>query len=124
MTRAKTILIVEDDAWQAEHFERQLTRHGYRVVVVGSAPEAINQVGSVRPDVIVLDLLLPGANGITLLHELRSYTDTGAIPVILCSSIASTLPVDQLQAYGVVKVIDKTTIKPDDLVVAIRGALS
>lgn len=123
MTRANTILIVEDDTWQAEYFERELTRHGYRVVVAGSAPEAIHRIDVVRPDVIVLDLLLPGSNGIALLHELRSYSDTGAIPVILCSSIASALSAEQLSAYGVVKVLDKTTIKTDDLVVAVRGAL-
>jgi len=123
MTKVNNVLLVEDDTWQAEHFERQLQQHGYRVTLAGSAQEAIHQVDMARPDVIVLDLMLPGTNGIAVLHELRSYADTGLIPVIMCSSIANNLSREQLSAYGVVSIIDKTTIQPDELVVAVRGAL-
>ena len=123
MTKGKNVLLVEDDAWQAEHFVRQLEVHGYAVSVAGSAEAAIHDVDIVRPDVIILDLMLPGSNGVALLHELRSYADTGTIPVIMCSSIASSLSREQLSAYGVVDIIDKTTIQPDELVVAVRGAL-
>ena len=123
MTKGKNVLLVEDDAWQAEHFARQLELHGYTVSVAGSAEAAIHDVDTVRPDVIILDLMLPGSNGVALLHELRSYADTGTIPVIMCSSIASNLSREQLSAYGVVDIIDKTTIQPDELVVAVRGAL-
>jgi len=124
MTKGKNVLLVEDDAWQAEHFERQLRRGGYRTVVASSAQEAIHCVDVLRPDVIVLDFMLPGTNGIGFLHELRSYADTAQIPVIVCSSIATNLSHEQLSVYGVVAVIDKTTIQSDELAVAIRGALS
>ena len=123
MSSGNHVLLVEDDAWQSEHFQRQLERSGYRVAVAASAQEAVHAVDISHPDLIVLDLMLPGTNGIAVLHELRSYADTGLIPVIMCSSIASNLSREQLSAYGVVDIIDKTTIQPDELVVAVRGVL-
>lgn len=97
-----TVLVVEDDSWQAEHLARQLEQAGYRVMVAAHALEAIDQIDSLPPDVIVLDMFLPGANGMALLHEIRSYADLAAIPVLVCST--EQLALHQLKPYGVTAV--------------------
>ena len=116
-----TILVVDDDVWQADHYARELRRAGYKVVVAHHAYDAIAQIDTARPSLILLDLMLPGSNGIALLHELQSHTDLAAIPVIIASSQP---PKASLAPYGVVAVIDKTTATNDELIGAIRKALS
>lgn len=116
------VLIVEDDSWQAEHMSRQLTRAGYRTESAAHALEAIDKVDHMRPDVIVLDMMLPAANGMTLLHELRSHADLAHIPVIVCS--AETFSLKDLHPYGVVAVVDKTTMTNDELVRAVRKVVA
>lgn len=117
-----SVLIVEDDSWQADHMMRQLERAGYQVQVATHAPAAINLIDDQPPDVMILDMFLPGANGITLLHEVRSHADLAHIPVIVCS----TEPMNKtdLRPYGVVAVLDKTTMTNADLLAAVKKVVS
>jgi CheY-like chemotaxis protein len=87
------------------------------------APSAIVAIDDLWPDVIVLDVLLTGGTAFTLLHELQSYGDTGQVPVILCTNMAESLKLEDLERYGVKRIVDKTTMQPDDLVAAVRGVL-
>lgn len=104
-------------------FAEILDDAGYAVHYAAHAQAAIVELDRQVPDVIVVDMLLTGATAFALLHELQSYDDSRHIPVILCSNIADTLDAENLGAYGVVRVLDKTTMKPVDLVAAVRGAL-
>lgn len=117
------VLIVEDDTWLAEQYGRSLGSAGYEVLVAPHVYRAIEDIDSFKPDVIILDMLLTGNTGFTLLHELQSYADTADIPVVVCTNLAPDINPDTLKPYGVVKVLDKSTMYPDDLDAAIRGAL-
>lgn len=116
-----TVLLVEDDAWLAEGEVKTLQDAGYEVVYAPHAQSAIVRLDERVPDVIVLDVLLTGATALALLHELQSYSDSRDIPVILCTNIADSLRLDDLRPYGVRRILDKTTMHPGDLVVAIRS---
>ena len=118
-----TILIVEDDDWLAEQHVRVLTSAGYKATVALHALAAIQIIDDINPDAIVLDVLLTGSTAFALLHELQSYGDTGDIPVILCTNLASELSVDDLEPYGVKKILDKTTMTPDDLIATLQSVL-
>ncbi len=120
MTR---VLLVEDDAWLAELQLSVLQKAGYEVTLAPHALAAIELVDSASPDIIVLDVLLAGSTAFALLNELQSYTDTGAVPIILCTNLADQLDPGKLREYGVNKVVDKTTMHPDDVIVAIRSIL-
>lgn len=114
------VVIVEDTPWMAEQFARSLARESVKTAVVNTAQKAIDTVDEHIPDVIVLDMLLPEVTALALLHELQSHSDLAAIPVILVSTIADQLSAKDLRPYGVVEVLDKTTMAPDDIVRAIR----
>ncbi|MFZ1301570.1 MAG: response regulator [Candidatus Microsaccharimonas sp.] len=117
------VLLVEDDAWLAELEAGVLVAAGYQVEVAPHAPAAIDLVDSFHPEVIVLDVLLAGSTAFALLNELQSYSDTGMVPVILCTNIADQFDAHKLKEYGVKRVVDKTTMHPDDLVAAVRSVL-
>lgn len=118
------VLIVEDDDWLAAQHQRLLEKAGYKTVVSPHALDAIVAIDNTKPDVIVLDILLTGSTGFTLLHELQSYSDTAQIPVIICSNVTENLDKDSLSPYGVKRIVDKATMLPDDIVAAVRGVLA
>jgi len=123
MTKKQTILIVEDDDWLAEQYGRVLNEAGYAVEFAPHALAAMDAVDTVRPDVILLDLLLAGPNAFTLLHELQSHTDLASIPVIMCTNSADHIADEDISAYGVRQVLDKATVLPEDIVAAVKRAL-
>ena len=117
---ALAVLIIEDDLWLAEQYSRMLLSAGYIVTIASHAQVAIQMIDDNQPDAIILDMLLTGSTALALLHELQSYGDTGVIPIIMCTNLANELSLDNLRSYGVRKIIDKTTMTPDDLIVALR----
>ena len=119
-----SILIIEDDKWLAEQNARVLKGAGYKTRISLNALVAINEIDDSPPDAIILDVLLTGSTAFALLHELQSYGDTGNIPVILCTNLASELSLEELTPYGVRQIIDKTTMVPNDLVLALKRELS
>lgn len=123
MIRPATVLIVEDDVWAAEQSIRLLQSAGYQTEHVFCAPEAIKVIDAHPPDVIILDILLTGQNAFVLLHELRSYEDLAAIPVILCTNSADALSDEDVTIYGVRQLLDKATMRPDDLTAAVKKVL-
>ena len=117
------VLLVEDDPWLAELEAEVLAQAGYNVTHAPHAPSAIAKIDAKQPDIIILDVLLTGSTAFALLHELQSYGDTKAVPVILCTNMAESLQLEDLKTYGVRKIIDKSTMHPDDLPAAIRSIL-
>lgn len=121
--KTQTVLVVEDDMWLGEQQVRVLEKAGYKAVISPNAIAAIEAIDDIHPDAILLDVLLTGSTGFALLHELRSYTDTAEIPIILCTNLASGIKLKDVTAYGVRRILDKTTMHPDDVVIAVRSVL-
>jgi len=82
-----TILIVEDDEHQQLLFQEELKEEGYDVVVASSGQEALDVVGRVEPDIVVLDVAMPGMDGIETLGRLLSSNNQ--LPVILHTAYAT-----------------------------------
>jgi len=118
-----TVLVVEDDHWLAQQFQRILEKAGLSVILARNAHDAIDIIDETPIDVIVLDILLTGSTAFALLHELQSYGDTGNIPVILCTNLSDELSIKDLRPYGVDLIMDKTKMKPSDLITAVSGVL-
>lgn len=123
MTKHPHVLIVEDDEWLAEQYIRTLGAAGFRAEYVSNAQSAMDMIDTRRPELLLLDVLLPGGTIFTLLHELRSHSDLAAIPIILCTNSADQLADEDIRAYGVAAVLDKAVMKPGDIVAATRKAL-
>lgn len=120
----RTVLVIESDPWLGDQYQRVIEQGGFAVVRASNPYTAIDIVDEKKPAAIVTSLLLSGSGALTLLHELQSYVDTAGIPVIVCSSLQQHLSLDDLKPYGVKRLVDSTSMKPHDLVAAVRGALS
>ncbi|WAH36942.1 response regulator [Alicyclobacillus dauci] len=81
----KTVLVIDDDQGVLDLMRRFLVREGYGVLTCASGLEAIGLAKQVQPDVIILDLMMPGVDGWTVLSALKKDSDTERIPVMIQS---------------------------------------
>jgi signal transduction histidine kinase/DNA-binding response OmpR family regulator/CHASE3 domain sensor protein len=82
---APVVLLVEDDPRAASVFRLQLEAAGHRVEHVRNAEDGLRLAAELRPDAIVLDIILPGADGWDMLARLKASPDTRSIPVVIVS---------------------------------------
>lgn len=80
----KKILVVDSKKTIRSLYKKELNDEGYQVDVAESAEEARKKIHSGNPDIIILDIKMPGMDGIELMEKLK--TENNAIPIILCSA--------------------------------------
>ena len=119
---SKRVVVIDDNHWQGDSFSRTLQKAGYRVAIARDGHRAIDVIDDSRPDVILLDMILGDTTAPALLHELQSHHDLATIPVIVVTNIAERVPYEYLVDYGVVAVLDKTKLDPEDIVIEVRKA--
>jgi CheY-like chemotaxis protein len=90
------VLVVDDDEFTCDAIRRLLTRMGYTTACASSGAQALDLLGQVRPDVIVLDWMMPEMDGLEVLRKLRADPRTKDVPVLLYS--AADDPAMQKQA--------------------------
>lgn len=82
----ETILLVEDEADIAELVTYNLEREGYRVSSVDSGEHGLDRATADSPDLVLLDLMLPGLDGLEVCKRLRADTRTSSIPIIMVTA--------------------------------------
>ncbi|MBI3601240.1 MAG: response regulator [Nitrospinae bacterium] len=88
--RKKKILIVEDDRHIADSLRFSLNEEGYRTDTVYDGKDAIPKVKDYEPDLILLDVMLPGMNGFEICKELKGSESTLSIPILMLTSMEKT----------------------------------
>ncbi|MCL1465059.1 response regulator transcription factor [Argonema galeatum] len=81
-----TVLLVEDSATQREMISGFLKNKGLKVTVAIDGVEALEKVEANRPDLVLLDIVMPRMNGYEFCRRLKSNPKTNKIPVVMCSS--------------------------------------
>jgi CheY-like chemotaxis protein len=83
LTTTSTVLVVEDDAATREMYRQALAASGYRTIAAADGLGALRVIEGDRPDVVVLDLVLPTVGGHDVYRELRAHPETCDIPVVI-----------------------------------------
>ena len=81
-----TALVVEDSVTDMQILSSCLRQGGIDVLIAQTGEEALTKITTHKPDVIVLDVVLPGCSGFELCRELKAQTDTSKIPIVICST--------------------------------------
>lgn len=110
-SRRKRILIVEDNSLNRLMLEDYLIFCGYQVLSLASGDKFFEAIASFQPDLILLDLKLPGVDGYTLLEQLKAKPNSQHIPVIIVSAFAFRM--DRQRAFNLGAC--RYFIKPVDL---------
>jgi len=88
----KTVLIIEDEEDAAELFAEMMRVSGFRVVKTSKSTPAISLMSSEKPDVILLDIMMPEISGLDILRQMRREPELANIPVIVIT--AKSMPSD------------------------------
>ncbi|MDX1765874.1 MAG: response regulator [Candidatus Saccharimonadales bacterium] len=80
------ILLVEDDQLLRDLYDDALSQAGHQVLQARHAQEAVTMLDEYGAEIIIMDMMLPGHNGLEILHELQTYNDWQQLPVIVLSS--------------------------------------
>jgi CheY-like chemotaxis protein len=111
----KRILAVDDDASICEFYQTSLKMLGYDVAVAANARAAKAAIAAHRPDLILMDIMMPDQDGISLTRELRSDQKTSDIPIVMVSGLADAGTLQDALLFGavgyLVKPVDADTLK-------------
>lgn len=117
-----TALIIEDSLTEAEIISSCLKRGGISVLMVKSGEEALEQLTHTSPDIIILDVVLPGCSGFELCRTLKAEQKTSQIPIIMCSTKNSEMDRFWGMKQGADAYIPKP-IKQEEFIQAVKNLI-
>jgi len=120
----KTIFLIEDDAVVVQVYRSKFLREGFAVEVAGDGLVALKMLGTMRPDIIILDLMMPKLNGVDVLKYIRATPALKATPVVILSNAHMTSLAQEAAAIGAEKALLKSSCTPSQLLKVIEGLLS
>jgi PleD family two-component response regulator len=97
---AQTILIVEDELPFRQIYRDALQMHGYRIIEAEDGQEALSIIETARPDLILLDLVLPKFSGFDVLTKLKNSDDFKNIPIVVYSILNDQASIDRAMKLG------------------------
>ena len=119
----KTILVIEDDVVAGSAFVNQLTGEGYQVKSAPDGESGLNLLRDFKPDLILLDLILPHMSGLEVIQQIRSQEEFLKTPILVFTNAYLTNLVQEAWKAGATRCISKANCSPKELVEAVRSTL-
>jgi DNA-binding response OmpR family regulator len=119
----RTIMWVEDDLLLSDMISRKCSINKCTLLHAVDADQAMNILKDTIPDVIILDILLPGKNGFEILEEIKSREDTKNIPVVILSNFGQKEEIEKGLRLGAEKYLVKATLTLDEILVQVNQVL-
>lgn len=117
------ILIVEDDQIVANIYRNKFSTEGFQVEVARDGHKGLELAGIFRPDLMILDLMLPGLTGVELMKQVRALPEFKEVPIIVFSSTYLANMVQEAWKAGATKCLSKVNCSPRQLVEIARNTL-
>ncbi len=121
---AEKILIIEDDFFIRELYERQFVKEGYEIVTAEDGPDGLLKASQVKPDLILLDIMLPKLNGLDLLKTLKGQEETQNIPVILLTNLGQESVIKEGFENGAESYLIKSAYTPSQIIQEVKNFLA
>ena len=121
------IAIIEDDALLAEMYSQKFKKDGYEVVRAGDGEQGLKLIKQEKPNLILLDIMMPKMNGLQVLQAIKADTDEQIrnIPTILLTNLARGMhDVNKGLELGAVAHLIKSKVKPVDVVAKVKEVLA
>ena len=126
MTQKKPIkvLIIEDEEALLSVLEHKLVREGYKVSLARDGEQGLSQVKSMRPDFILLDILMPKLDGFGVLESLNADGTIPDLPVIIISNSGQPVEIDRALKLGARDYLVKAEFSPEEVVEKVRKVIN
>jgi DNA-binding response OmpR family regulator len=120
---AKKILIIEDDKFLRELITRKLSGDGFNIVEATDGEEGMKKLKEEKPDLVLLDLILPGIDGFEFLTKAKEDPSISSIPIIILSNLGQREEVEKGLKMGATDYLIKAHFTPGEIIEKIKNIL-
>lgn len=120
----KKVLLVEDEDFIRELYVRQLTKAGFNVKTAVDGQSGLQTLKTEQFDLLLLDIMLPGMNGLQLLREYKTQNPNSPMIVILLTNLGQEAVIKEGFELGAQAYLIKASYTPDQVVTEVKNALS
>lgn len=111
----KKVLIIDDDEILRDLLEKKLTRNGYEVQTAEDGEKGLKEIRKNRPDLVLLDIIMPNMGGFDVLKEMNKDEDLEDISVVIVSNSGQPVEIDKAKEMGVKDWVVKTEFDPEEV---------
>lgn len=119
----KKILIIEDDSFLSEMYSTKLTQDGFEVEVAIDGEQGLEKIKSVKPDLVLLDIVLPKMDGFEILENTKKDKELQDIPIILLTNLGQKNEIEKGFSLGADECIIKAHFTPTAVVAKVKEVL-
>ncbi len=117
------ILVVEDDKFLREMITRKLDKEGFEVSQAVDGKEGLEKIRENKPDLILLDLIMPGVGGFDVLEEVKGDDSINHIPIVILSNLGQKSEVERGLELGAKDFLIKAHFTPKEIIKKIQEIL-
>lgn len=121
---AKKILLIEDEEILINLLQKKLTNEGYDISIARDGQEGLESARGTRPDLILLDIIMPRMGGFEVLEEMQKDQELKNIPVIIISNSGQPVEIDRAQKLGAKDWLIKTDFDPQEVIDKVKKQFS
>jgi len=121
--KQKKIFLVEDDPFLSALLKSRLTKEGFDVIHVKDGEEAVNLLRDIKPDIILMDIILPRKSGFEVMEEMKADPQISNAPVMIISNLGQDSDIQRGKELGAVEYFVKAKISIDELIEKIKEFL-
>ena len=118
------VLIVEDDVFLAQIYQKKFDMEGFKVTMADNGEKGWMEAKKKKPDIVLLDILLPKIDGFAVLDKMKADPETANIPVILLTNLGQKEDVEKGLERGAQDYLIKAHFKPSEVVAKVRKLLN
>lgn len=123
MADAKKVLIIEDDFFIRDLYQAEAENQGLEADVAVDGKQALEKIGQNKPDIILLDLMLPNMDGLTVLKTVKAGDTTRDIPVVVITNVEDSEKERQALSSGASAYLLKINNTPGSIVTKVKEML-
>ena len=113
------ILVCEDDLFGSKVYKLKLEKQGFEVIILPNGLEVLAKAIEIKPDIIVLDILMPQKDGFEALKELKENAQTKDIPVLILSALQMDKDIQKGKELGASDYLPKTNVTMEQVIAKI-----
>ena len=119
----KRILLAEDEQFLARTYKNKLEVENFEVILASDGEEAINKIRSEKPDLVLLDLMMPLKSGFEVLQEIKADDSVKHIPIIVASNLGQQSDIDEAKGLGAIDFIVKSNVSLKEMAAKVKQHL-
>lgn len=119
----KKLLIGEDDQFLSAAYKAKFAKAGFEVLILSDGEEVMAKIDEYKPDLLILDIMMPKKDGFSVLEELRTSEKWKALPILVASNLGQKEDIDKAIRLGANGYIVKSDLRLEEIIEKIKSLL-